>query len=120
MAKKLVKSWTFQSKSNPDPKNNHQTLLYDDGSTSCDCNGWTRRVAVDGSRSCTHTRSVDSGTADQECIGMKDYRLANVPANLANITERALPPAKRRPNKKKQGAAMQDEPLVRRFDFDDE
>ena len=51
----------------------YQTLLYADGSTSCDCPGWCRRVAGDGSRSCRHTRSVLLGTADQECQSMHHH-----------------------------------------------
>lgn len=47
----------------------YQTLLYDDGTTSCDCPGWTRRVQPDGSRTCKHTRSVANGTAAQESVG---------------------------------------------------
>ncbi|RYD84275.1 MAG: hypothetical protein EOP84_05960 [Verrucomicrobiaceae bacterium] len=60
----VSKCWTFASS-----KGNrlYQTILYVDGSTSCDCPGWCRRVAADGSRSCKHTRSVLMGTADREC-----------------------------------------------------
>ena len=46
--------WTFASDSNPDRE--YQTLRYPDGALSCNCPGWTRHVAGDGSRSCKHTR----------------------------------------------------------------
>ena len=65
----VSKCWTFASS-----KGNrlYQTLLYVDGSTSCDCPGWCRRVAADGSRSCKHTRSVLMGMADRECQSMHE------------------------------------------------
>ncbi|MEA3208557.1 MAG: hypothetical protein QOE70_1614 [Chthoniobacter sp.] len=69
----LARCWTFVS-SKGDKR--YQTLLYADGSTSCDCPGWCRRVAADGSRSCKHTRAVLMGAADRECESMHDYRVA--------------------------------------------
>lgn len=63
--------WTFRSDSNPDIE--YQTLQYLDSSTSCNCPGWTRRVAADGSRSCKHTRWVDLGTADRHCAATHNY-----------------------------------------------
>lgn len=71
----IAKCWTFVS-SHGDRR--CQTLLYADGSTSCDCPGWCRRVAADGSRSCRHTRSVLMGSADRECESMQDN---NVPVS---------------------------------------
>lgn len=49
---------------------NYETLLYTDGSASCDCPGWTRRKV----RSCKHTRGVDMGIADAMAVAVKDYR----------------------------------------------
>jgi hypothetical protein len=63
--------WVFASGSNPNKT--HETLQYNDGSTSCGCPGWTRRCTADGYRTCRHTRSVDAGTADQECVSSVDY-----------------------------------------------
>ena len=68
----IATCWTFASSKGG---NHYQTLLYADGSTSCDCPGWCRRVAEAGSRSCRHTRSVQLGTADSECDRMHDYRV---------------------------------------------
>ena len=65
----IAKCWTFASSKGG---GRYQTLLYADGSTSCDCFGWCRRVAADGSRSCKHTRSVLMGNADRECLSMHD------------------------------------------------
>jgi hypothetical protein len=66
----ITKCWTFLS-SRGDRR--YQTLLYQDGTASCDCPGWCRRVAGDGSRSCRHTRLVMLGTADRECDSAHDY-----------------------------------------------
>lgn len=71
MSKPIRQVWTFTSDSNPEF--DYQTLLYEDGTTSCPCKGWTRRVAADGSRSCKHTRWVDLGTADQHCTATHSY-----------------------------------------------
>lgn len=71
MSNPILKVWTFPSDSNPDLE--YQTLLYNDGSMSCNCKGWTRRVAEDGSRSCKHTRWVDLGLAHRHCTASHDY-----------------------------------------------
>lgn len=66
--KAMKKSWSFASDSNPDAPP-YQTILYEDGTTSCDCKGWTRRVDANGKRSCRHTRLVEQGLADKYCVG---------------------------------------------------
>ena len=71
MKKPISQVWTFDSDSNPDI--NYETLRYTDQSMSCNCPGWTRRVAADGSRSCKHTRSIDMGTADQHSTATHSY-----------------------------------------------
>jgi len=80
-AKAIAKCWTFASSRGG---HSYQTLLYADGSTSCDCLGWCRRVARDGSRSCRHTRAVVLGSADRECESVHDYR-ASGPAPMRNV-----------------------------------
>jgi hypothetical protein len=72
MHKNISQVWTFLSDSNPNVY--YETLQYMDGSTSCNCKGWTRRVAADGARSCKHTRYVDMGTADQHCTATHNYQ----------------------------------------------
>jgi hypothetical protein len=62
----LVKTWTFRSNSNPNKT--YETSQYDDGSTSCQCKGWC--IARGGVRSCTHTRKVEQGIADQEAVSV--------------------------------------------------
>ena len=67
----ISQAWTFGSDSNPDV--HYETLRYTDGSLSCNCRGWTQRVAANGSRSCKHTRSIDMGTADQQATATHRY-----------------------------------------------
>lgn len=68
--KDVAKVWTFESSSS---KKEYETLQYTDGSTSCNCPGWTRRVAADGSRTCKHTRMVDQGIADTRAVSFHEY-----------------------------------------------
>ena len=48
MNKQISRVWGFASDSNPNIE--FETLEYTDGTTSCNCMGWTRRVVADGSR----------------------------------------------------------------------
>lgn len=57
MTKPIRKTWFFPSASNP--KVRYQTLEYTDGTLSCDCPGWTRRIDTNGNRSCKHVRAVE-------------------------------------------------------------
>lgn len=50
--------WFFLSS---DGVKKYETLQYDDGSLSCGCPGWTRRVWPGGERSFKHTRLVTIG-----------------------------------------------------------
>jgi len=71
MNKQITRVWSFASDSNPTIE--YETLQYSDGATSCNCMGWTRRVAADGTRSCKHTRYVDMGTANDHCTATHNY-----------------------------------------------
>ena len=75
MNKNISRVWTFSSDSNPNIE--YETLQYADGTTSCNCMGWTRRVASAGSRSCKHTRYVDMGIADNRCRATHNYEPNN-------------------------------------------
>lgn len=66
----ISKVWTFESSSSD---TQHEAVQYVHGATSCSCNGWTRRVAPDGSRSCKHTRMIEQGVADKTCLSCKEY-----------------------------------------------
>lgn len=61
---KAIKGWEFESSSSDAM---YECLKYPDGTTSCNCPGWTRRVGADGSRSCKHTKMIDSGIVDRSC-----------------------------------------------------
>ena len=58
MTRTIVSTHIFASDSSPGTK--YQTLVYNDGTLSCDCKGWTRRVQGDGSRTCKHVREVEA------------------------------------------------------------
>lgn len=77
MSKPISKAWTFTSDSNPDKT--YQTLQYEDGTTSCNCRGWTLHVTTLGHRSCKHTRAVDMGTADDTCASAVNYGEVKTP-----------------------------------------
>lgn len=64
--KQIAHTYTFASGSNP--RKFHQALQYSDGSLSCECPGWTKRCGSDGTRTCRHVRSIQAGTAAQECV----------------------------------------------------
>jgi hypothetical protein len=83
MSTAIAKCWTFPSSSGG---KRYQTLLYADGTTSCECPGWCKRIAPDGSRSCKHTRSVLMGTANRECESMHDYAEAGPKAVVPQTT----------------------------------
>ena len=90
MNKPITRVWTFASDSNPAVE--YQTLQYADGSTSCSCKGWTRRVAPDGSRSCKHTRYVDMGTADDNCKA--SHRYEQTTKGISHSTHHTVEPVK--------------------------
>src|SRR6266852_6372036 len=90
MNKPISRVWTFASDSNPTIE--YETLQYIDGTTSCSCKGWTRRVARDGSRSCKHTRHVDMGTADRRCRATHNYESQK--KEISHAKHQILQPAK--------------------------
>src|SRR4051812_32501254 len=84
MNKTISKVWMFVSDSNPNTQ--YETLQYTDGSTSCNCKGWTRRIAADGSRSCKHTRLVDMRKADTHCTSTHTYEPIKQPISTSHNT----------------------------------
>ncbi len=70
MPKNILRVWTFASSSG---SGTYETLLYDDGSMSCSCHGWCRRIQPDGTRTCKHLRIYDQGRADAEALSSHDY-----------------------------------------------
>lgn len=98
------KVWAFESSSG---SKIYHTILHTDGAVSCDCPGWTRRVAPDGSRSCKHTRAVDMGTADMECVG--------TPVDYSEKLESPAP----KKEEKVDSSSESDLPKIRRIIMDD-
>ena len=68
----IAKTWFFQSNSNPNKM--YETTQYTDGSTSCQCHGWTMKKPGK-ERSCTHTRQVEAGLADRNCVKTLDKQV---------------------------------------------
>lgn len=66
--KEIACTFIFASDSNP--SKTYQCLQYDDGSTSCNCFGWTKRVQPSGARSCRHTRDVEAGLGERHAVAM--------------------------------------------------
>ena len=52
----VVRTKYFQSSSHFDKQ--YEVRIYADGTNSCNCPGWTRRVGKDGRRTCRHVESV--------------------------------------------------------------
>lgn len=71
--KTIVAVWCFTSASAAGKV--YQTLLYCDGSASCDCPGWTYkgRITAAGKRTCKHTRLVYAGQADAAAVSRTNY-----------------------------------------------
>ena len=98
--KAIAYSWMFGSKSNPNATP-HETLQYTDGTISCNCSGWTRRVAEDGSRTCTHVRMVESGLADSACLKKLDLTTGKIkpkPIKVAAPIKEEVVEQKKAPN----------------------
>lgn len=65
--KTIARTFIFESDSDPD--RTYQTLQYTDGTTSCDCKGWTRRNPP-GGRTCKHVRYVLAGLGNRHAISV--------------------------------------------------
>jgi hypothetical protein len=116
----------FVFASSSDPKKFYDTLQYTDGTTSCPCPGWTRRVAPDGSRSCTHTRMIDAGMGEQAAVRVTRYAptatLSRARPLLPLPAPKVLQLATNRPKarakvKKPAQVQQQPQPVTRRFEF---
>lgn len=88
MAKAIIKKFRFESSSSDKV---YETLLYEDGTTSCNCPGWTRHVDIKGRRSCKHTKQVEGSYEAKHAMN----RPAHVDPNptIAPETLRAAPPS---------------------------
>lgn len=76
MSKTVIDTYNFASKSNPD--NSYATLVYADGSMSCNCPGWTRRtIGANNLRECKHTQLVENLLANKHHVQTPASRSAS-------------------------------------------
>lgn len=91
----IAKAWSFPS--DTEPEKDYQTLLRMDGTSSCECRGWTMK-RKNQPRSCKHTRWIDLGIADQRCKSVVDYRTGQnkkrVAAMLVPLHQESTPVAR--------------------------
>lgn len=72
----------------------YETLRYTDGTTSCSCPGWTRRVDKNGGRSCKHARMVEAGIGHLHATNWKE-NLSAAEAEYAHLTPTTAPKGKK-------------------------
>ena len=87
--------YVFESESRPGKT--YQCLLYVNGTTSCDCKGWTMKRA-NVPRSCRHTRLVEAGLAETHCVSRVQYnapRTRTAPGIQAEQPSMSLPEPRR-------------------------
>jgi len=112
MGKDVAKTWNFESDSTPGKV--YETIQYCDGSTSCNCKGWTqRKPGPDGLRTCNHTRRVDSGVADQSCVGTP--QVYGSLTGGKKTTQYVVP--SKAPAGKGKTVKVPAKPVTRKFDF---
>jgi hypothetical protein len=90
----ITEEWSFDGSG----KHPYVTRLYSDGSTSCNCPGWTRRVDGAGRRHCKHTTWVEMGVADRYAVSHVDWE-ATVRQTVAAPTPEVIEPM--RPGKRR-------------------
>lgn len=93
MSKITIHVYRFSSSSGT---KTYETLLLSDGSTTCDCPGWTRRC-VDGQRTCKHVRVVEGGAAGLQWLPpVEDYQVGSgkvtVDVTTLKTTTKPKPP----------------------------
>lgn len=107
----IAKAFYFKSESSP-KKPPYETLLYVDGSITCNCPGWTfkGKVTMGGGRTCKHARLIAAGIAEDSAD--KVVQFAPI-ATLAPL--RILPLA---PGARQATATPHEEPGIKRRVFD--
>ena len=86
----IIATYWFASSSG---SGTHETLAYADGTTSCSCHGWCRRIDSSGHRSCKHTRMVEAGIARRHATS---YRNHDEPPQISN-QQSSIPNQQSRP-----------------------
>lgn len=87
MTKEIATLFIFESDSSPGKT--YQTLVYVDGSTSCECPGWKfkRKTTPDGERTCKHVRYVEAGMGNRHAVKMVEYQ---TPTQVPRVRQRAM------------------------------
>lgn len=86
MSKEIATLFIFCSESNP--AKSYQTLVYVDGSTSCDCPAWIYKLKCSaGQRTCKHLRWVDAGLGNQHAQKVVEY---SNPVIVRRVPQRAM------------------------------
>ncbi len=84
----------FPYKSSSSPGTVYECRLYTDGSTSCQCPGWTRRIGAGGLRECKHTKDVDKKKASiLAALNGQPLPEASAPSNGRSTSAHKAPPA---------------------------
>ena len=89
----IAKAFYFKSESSP-KKAPYETLLYVDGSISCNCPGWTfkGKVTMGGDRTCKHSRMIAAGVADEAADKVVQFAPIATLAPLRILPKAAKPP----------------------------
>lgn len=83
--KQIATLYVFGSESKPG--RTYQTLVYIDGTTSCECPAWTyKRKTANGERTCKHVRFIECGLAAQHAVSMVEYSTPSPRARQAAVT----------------------------------
>lgn len=64
----------FQYRSSRDASIIYSTLLYSDGTASCNCPGWARHVGKDGARTCKHLISAGIAPVSESVSAKKQLQ----------------------------------------------
>jgi len=86
----ITSAYWFNSSSG---RGTYETLHYLDGTTTCNCPGWTRRVDKQGQRSCKHTRMLQAGItfAQRMAANYTVYGLSGPPSNVQHTIPTITP-----------------------------
>lgn len=96
-----VVACTYWFKSESNPRRTYETLEYEDGTTSCSCPGWCRRVDANGNRSCKHTRLVLAGRAAADHLYTGSSGGSTLPRHQQPTTKPTAPVIMPKPGQRK-------------------
>lgn len=82
----------FYFRSETNTSKTYETLIYVDGSKSCNCPAWTfrRKTSANGDRTCKHIRWIDAGMGNQHAERTVEYSAV---VAVPRVPQRAMPQA---------------------------